>query len=152
MTTVDPEITLEELPPRQSQTKSSLDSASARDDDPILQASHAADSDLPEGGYGWVVVGGCAVIAWWVTGTTYAWGVVQGALVDEGVSSPAVLSFVGSLATSLLAALAIVNSRVLRSLGPQRTGVLSILCLSIAELSSSFAVTKIGGFLRLRGR
>lgn len=33
----------------------------------ILEASRLADSAVPDGGYGWVVLGGCAVIAWWVS-------------------------------------------------------------------------------------
>lgn len=68
--------------------------------DPILQASRINDSNVPEGGYSWTVVISCAVVAWWAIGTHYAWGVTQSALVDEGVSTPSTLSFVGSLAAS----------------------------------------------------
>lgn len=35
--------------------------------DDVLEASRLADSVVPDGGYGWVVVGACAVIAWWVS-------------------------------------------------------------------------------------
>lgn len=35
--------------------------------DNVLEASRLADSAVPDGGYGWVVVGACAVIAWWVS-------------------------------------------------------------------------------------
>ncbi|KXH67616.1 major facilitator superfamily transporter [Colletotrichum salicis] len=94
--------------------------------DPILQASREADSTVPEGGYGWVVVGGCFVVAWWIIGTSYSWGVIQGALIEDGLGTPAVLSFVGSLAAALISALAIVNSRVMRRIGPRRTGLLGI--------------------------
>lgn len=37
----------------------------------ILEASRLADSAVPDGGYGWVVLGGCAVIAWWVSSSVY---------------------------------------------------------------------------------
>lgn len=37
----------------------------------ILEASRLADSAVPDGGYGWVVLGGCAVIAWWVSISVY---------------------------------------------------------------------------------
>jgi hypothetical protein len=138
-------IVLENLrpPPQLRQTSRAKTPDLPGPEDPILQASREADSAVPDGGYGWVVVGGCATIAWWVVGTTYAWGVIQGALVEDGVSSPAVLSFVGSLAASMIAALAIVNSRVMRTLGPRWTGVLSILLVGISEFSSSFAVKNI---------
>ena len=121
------------------------------DGDPILQASRAADSAVPEGGYGWVVVGGCAVLCWWVVGTTYAWGIIQGALVEAGLSSPAVLSFGGSLAVALIAALAIVNARVMRFLGPQRTGLLSIILIALSELLSSFVTENVGGLFATSG-
>ncbi|EXK25518.1 hypothetical protein FOMG_17819 [Fusarium oxysporum f. sp. melonis 26406] len=32
-------------------------------DDPALEASRIADSTVPDGGYGWVVIGACAVVA-----------------------------------------------------------------------------------------
>ena len=35
-------------------------------DDDILQASRVADSTVPDGGYGWAVIFGCAVMTWWV--------------------------------------------------------------------------------------
>lgn len=35
--------------------------------DDVLEASRLADSEVPDGGYGWVVLTGCAVLAWWVS-------------------------------------------------------------------------------------
>nr|XP_036576013.1 monocarboxylate permease [Colletotrichum truncatum]KAF6782684.1 monocarboxylate permease [Colletotrichum truncatum] len=119
--------------------------------DPILQASRLADSSVPEGGYGWVVVTGCFIMAWWIIGTSYSWGVIQSALVDEGLSTPAVLSFVGSLAAALISALAIVNSRVMRRFGPQRTGLLGITLMGLSEVLSSFAVKNIGALFATSG-
>lgn len=45
---------------------SNEESQNASSDD-ILEASRLADSAVPEGGYGWVAVGACAVISWWVS-------------------------------------------------------------------------------------
>ena len=39
----------------------------------IFAASRLADSTVPEGGYGWVVIFGCSVITFWFVGTTYSW-------------------------------------------------------------------------------
>ncbi|GJC99016.1 major facilitator superfamily transporter [Colletotrichum higginsianum] len=119
--------------------------------DPILRASREADSAVPEGGYGWVVVTGCFVIAWWIIGTSYSWGVIQSALIDDGLATPAVLSFVGSLAAALISALAIVNSRVMRRIGPRRTGLLGIALLGLSELLSSFAVKNVGAMFATSG-
>lgn len=38
----------------------------ASDVDSVLEASRVADTAVPEGGYGWVVVAGLTVVAWWV--------------------------------------------------------------------------------------
>ena len=39
----------------------------------IFAASRLADSTVPEGGYGWVVIFACSVITFWFVGTTYSW-------------------------------------------------------------------------------
>ncbi|KAK1509235.1 major facilitator superfamily transporter [Colletotrichum costaricense] len=147
-------IELHPLPANVSQKPSPFPSTSQNVDDatdPILQASREADSTVPEGGYGWVVVGGCFVVAWWIIGTSYSWGVIQGALIEDGLGTPAVLSFVGSLAAALISALAIVNSRVMRRIGPRKTGFLGISLLGVSELLSSFAVKNVGAMFATSG-
>lgn len=119
--------------------------------DPMLQASRLADTAVPEGGYGWVVVGSCAVVAWWFIGTPYSWGVIQGALVEEGLSSPAVLSFVGSLAATLISAMAIVNSKLVRLLGARGTGMLGISLTGLSEILSGFATKNIAALFATSG-
>jgi hypothetical protein len=121
------------------------------DEDPILAASRLADSSVPDGGYGWVVVFGCAIVTWWFVGTSYSWGVMQGALVKQGLSSPATLSFVGSLSAALISALAIVNGRVVRRLGARKTALLGVMLLGFSELMSSFAVTNVAGLFVTSG-
>ncbi|PNP40731.1 major facilitator superfamily transporter [Trichoderma gamsii] len=117
----------------------------------ILEASRLADSAVPDGGYGWVVLGGCAVIAWWFVGTGYSWGVMQGALVEKGLSTPATLSYVGSLATAIIAFLAIVNARIIRAIGAQKTGMLGILILGVSEILSGFTVNSLPGLFITSG-
>jgi hypothetical protein len=122
-----------------------------REHDPILQASRLGDNEAPDGGHGWVVVAGCATLAWWMIGTPYSWGVIQTVLIEEGVSNPSVLSFVGSLAAALFASLAIVNSRVMRLLGAQKTAALGILLLGLSSLLSSFVYTHVGALFCTSG-
>ncbi|TDZ36027.1 Aspyridones efflux protein apdF [Colletotrichum spinosum] len=145
-------IELTPLPPQATQKLSgSVRTTGDDSDDPVLQASRVADSSVPEGGYGWVAVAGCFVIAWWVIGTSYSWGVIQAALIDDGLSTPAVLSFVGSLATALISALAIVNGRVMRRLGPRRTGLIGVTLMGLSEVLSSFAVKNVGALFATSG-
>lgn len=136
---------------REVPTRSLQDGADADDVDPVLRASQLADSEVPEGGYGWVVVGCCAVLSWWVIGTSYSWGVIQGALVEDGLSTTATLSFVGSLGPTMLAAVAILNSRIMRALGARNTGLLGISLVGCAEILSGFAVESLPGLFVTEG-
>ncbi|KAI0516757.1 major facilitator superfamily domain-containing protein [Xylaria bambusicola] len=119
--------------------------------DPVLEASRLADSDVPDGGYGWVVVASCAVLSWWTIGTSYSWGVIQGYLVEDGLSTPAVLSFVGALGPTLLAAVAILNSRIMRMIGVRYTGMLGIFLIGLAEILAGFAVNSVPGLFITEG-
>ncbi|RYO82076.1 hypothetical protein DL764_009666 [Monosporascus ibericus] len=132
-----PTATHRELPNSSDRGSSDLD--------PVLQASQQADSEVPDGGYGWVVVMSCAILSWWVIGTSYSWGVIQGALVEGGLSTPATLSFVGSLGPTLLGGIAILNSRIMRAIGARNTILLGISLVGVAEILSSFTVKSLPG-------
>lgn len=125
--------------------------AAKRHDDPVLAASQAADMTVPDGEYGWVIVGACAVVVWWAIGTTYSWGVLQEALVAQGLSSPAVLSFIGGLDAALISALAIVNSRLIRSLGVRTTCLCGVTLMGMSEILSGFAVKNLGALFFTSG-
>jgi hypothetical protein len=40
-----------------------------QDDNDILEASRLADSTVPDGGVGWVVIAACGVVTFWFVGT-----------------------------------------------------------------------------------
>ncbi|KAJ6476111.1 major facilitator superfamily domain-containing protein [Mycena sanguinolenta] len=101
--------------------------------------------DIPDGGYGWTVLFGCAIITFWFTGISYSWGILQAALVKQGLSSPSTLSFVGSTTTACISGLAVINARVIRFLGARRTALLGIFLLGSGEILSGFASENIGG-------
>ena len=63
--------------------------------DDVAEASRLVDAGVPEGGYGWVAVAGGGMMCFWYVGLTYCWGVIQSALVKEGLASASTLSFVG---------------------------------------------------------
>jgi len=120
-------------------------------EDPVLLASRVADSTVPDGGYGWAVVGGSAVLMWWAVGTTYSWGVIQEALVSQGLSSPGILAFIGSLSATLVAVLGIVNSRIMRLLGARRAALLGVSFVGGSEIISSFATENLGAMFFTAG-
>ena len=133
--------------PYMADTKHEADSST----DEILKASRLADSTVPDGGYGWVIVGSGAVMLWWALGTTYAWGVMQRALVEDGLSTPATLSFIGSLNAALMSVLAIINSRLMRAIGMRNTAVLGVAVMGGSEILSSFAVKNLGALFFTSG-
>ncbi|KAK7423244.1 hypothetical protein QQZ08_009140 [Neonectria magnoliae] len=89
--------------------------------DPVLEASRLVDLEAPDGGRGWVVVAGCAVPIYWFMGTSYSWGVIQNALVEDDVGSAASLSFVGSVATAMTSAMALITVKISGLLGSRYT-------------------------------
>lgn len=114
-------------------------------EDAIMQASLAADSEVPEGGYGWVIILACALLCFWFVGTTYCWGVFQAALVQQGVSSASTLAFVGSLTTACISFLAVINARILRKLGPRLAAMLGMSLFGLGEVLAGFMTTNIVG-------
>ncbi|KAJ5821466.1 Major facilitator superfamily domain general substrate transporter [Penicillium rubens] len=110
-----------------------------------------ADSQVPDGGEGWVVILGCAVVTWWFIGTSYCWGILQAALVKEGVSTSSTLAFVGSLATACISFLGILNARIIRKLGTRRSALAGVLFLGLGEVLSGFSAMNIGGLFATAG-
>lgn len=86
-----------------------------------------------------------------MVGTSYCWGVLQAALVAQNLSSPSTLSFVGSLWITCIALLALVNARLIRALGAQKTGLLGIGLLGLGELASSFSTKNVAGLFATTG-
>jgi hypothetical protein len=114
-------------------------------EDEIAALSQAADSAVPEGGYGWVVVTCCAIIMFFFTGLNYSWGVAQAALVEQGTGSASTLAFVGSVDVTCIAAFAIINARVLRVLGARKTALLGIGLEGLGMFLASFTTHNIAG-------
>ncbi|KAJ7868783.1 major facilitator superfamily domain-containing protein [Mycena olivaceomarginata] len=105
----------------------------------------AHESQVPDGGHGsWAVVFGCAVLTWWFVGSTYSWGLMQAALVKQGLSSASTLSFVGSSTAACISALGLINARVIRFLGARRTALLGISLIGLGQILSGFATLNIG--------
>lgn len=130
---------------------SNSDSRRQPSPDELLEESRLVDSTAPDGGYGWVIVASGAVLLWWSVGATYAWGVMQKALADRGLSGPATLSFVGSLGAALVSVFAIANAWLVRRVGARRTGMLGVALMSASEILSGFAVKNVGALFFTSG-
>ncbi|KAE8149076.1 MFS general substrate transporter [Aspergillus avenaceus] len=127
------------------------DTATPPDPDEVIQASLLADAEVPDGGYGWIVIFGCAVFTWWFIGTAYCWGILQAALVKNGVSSSSTLSFVGSLAPACISFLGILNANIIRKIGTRISALLGIFLLGLGEVLSGFVTSNIGGLFATAG-
>lgn len=119
--------------------------------DAIMHASLLADSEVPDGGYGWVVVFSGAVIFWWFMGSVYTWGVMQAALVEQKNYQPATLSFVGSMVPALGATLAIPNATLIRKVGARVTGLSGVFLLGLGSILAGFAVDSLPGLFMTWG-
>ena len=119
--------------------------------DAIIAESRIADAAVPEGGYGWVVIAACSVLCFWFVGTSYAWGVIQAALVKENVSTPASLSFVGSLTAACISFLALANARLMRKIGGRNTALAGVMFLGTGGIMSGFTTKNLGGLFFTTG-
>lgn len=108
-----------------------------------MRDSLIADSEVPDGGYGWVVIFACAVVTWWFVGVAYTWGVLQAALVDRKDYSPAVLAFVGSLSVACNSLLGVLHTIMIRKIGLQRTALLGVFLLGCGSILSGLATESI---------
>jgi hypothetical protein len=81
----------------------------------------------------WAGMGACNCVlhrgSLWCAGTSFSWGVIEDAVVLEGVGYLATLSFVSPLITGLISALAIINACLILWLGSYRTAILAVLVL-----------------------
>lgn len=109
------------------------------------------DLAVPDGGYGWVAITACAVICFWFVGTTYCWGVIQGALVAGGLASASTLAWIGSLTIASNSIFAMVSAKVLQRIGSRATAVLGVCFLAGGEGLSGFTVDHVGGLFVTAG-
>lgn len=119
--------------------------------DAVIAESRIADAQVPEGGYGWTVIFACSVLCFWFVGTPYSWGVIQAALVKEHVSTPASLSFVGSLTAACISFLALANARLIRWIGGRNTAFAGMALLGGGGILSSFSTKNLGGLFFTTG-
>lgn len=143
----------EDAPPDASSTHPITSRSAAFDPavDAIIAESLLADSQVPDGGYGWVVIFACSILTFWFVGTSYSWGIIQAALLKEKLGSPGTLSFVGSLTTACISFFALVNARLIRAIGGRSTGLLGVALGGGGTVLSGFATKNIGALFFTSG-
>lgn len=120
-------------------------------EDEVMQQSLIADSQVPDGGYGWILICACAVVTWWFVGASYTWGVMQAELVEKKGYSSSTLAFVGSLCPACISLLAVPNARLIRLIGARITACLGIFLLGLGSILSGFATDSIVGLFMTWG-
>jgi hypothetical protein len=143
--TITAEIQLQPLRRiRQADSTNRSNAVTTNDSPNIIQESLIADSQVPEGGYGWWVVFACAFLNFWGIGICYGWGIFQAALVEQGVSSPSTLAFVGSLMVAGTPFWGVFVARAVRKLGARLSAFVAVGFLSSGAILSSFATRSVG--------
>ncbi|KAK7521834.1 major facilitator superfamily domain-containing protein [Phyllosticta citriasiana] len=90
----------------------------------FVEASRLADANVPEGGYGWVVVAAGAVLAWWFIGTPF---------LDSGLQCH------------------FRAGRVLRWIGSRPTAFIGVTLLSGGQILSGFCTHSVPGLFICTG-
>lgn len=84
-------------------------------------------------------------------GSTYSFGVIQAALVREGLAPPSTLAFVGSLANACLSIFAIPNSNLIKRYGAKRVLMAGLTIKGVSEIIASFTTTNVAGLFVTSG-
>lgn len=117
------------------------------------QAPAGAVEAIPDGGYGWTVVGSCAFLLFWLNGYTTSWGVLQAALLESSMLEVDVrtVTFVGSLYMAGMVAFSLASVRLIRTLGTCHTSVAAMLLYGLGPILASFTLGNIGGLFVTAG-
>ncbi|KAF8830601.1 hypothetical protein HHX47_DHR2001140 [Lentinula edodes] len=107
--------------------------------------------EMPEGGYGWVVVASCSMIMFFAVGGFYSWGVIQAQLAAESIAPNSTLAFIGSLGVSFIAFGAIFMGRLIRWICARNAGFLSCLLMGGGQILSSASSKNVGGLFVTNG-
>jgi hypothetical protein len=144
-----------ELDPRDGEhdpdTHSLVSAQSTSNVNDVSAAPSFSDATVPDGGFGWIIVLGCAVQTFIFYGITSSWGIFQASLVDQELAGSATLSFVGSVTVTCAAILALAGARILRLLGSRTTSILGILLLATGQIFSVFTTNNVGGLFVTAG-
>jgi hypothetical protein len=107
--------------------------------------------DVPDGGYGWVVVFACSVITFFFVGLSYSWGIIQAKLASEHLAPDSTLAFIGSTTVAFVSFGAIINARLIWLLGTRNAALLACSLLGIGPILSGWSKESVGGLFVTNG-
>jgi MCP family monocarboxylic acid transporter-like MFS transporter 3 len=120
------------------------------DDEASLHAN--AFSAVPDGGWNaWSSVIASALFTFWFNGLSNSWGVMQAALLKQGLTTTATLSFVGSLSITCCMVFNLLSLRFIRLVGARKAALLGITMLGLGQLLSGFTTGNIAGLFMTAG-
>lgn len=108
---------------------------------------------IPDGGYGWTIVGACSLLLFWIMGYTTAWGVLQTALVKASPTRLDVrtVTFVGSLYMACMVAFGPISIRLMAWFGLRYTLLTSVILFGVGMICTSFTLDYLGGLFCVAG-
>lgn len=116
------------------------------DDEATLREGTVSVSAIPDGGWSaWSSVIASSVFAFWINGISNVWGVMQAALLKQGLTSTSTLSFVGSLSITICVVLSLLSVRFMRLIGARNAVLVGITMLGLGQLAAGFTTSNIAG-------
>lgn len=113
---------------------------------------HATEA-IPDGGYGWTIVGACFVLIFWLNGHTTAWGVLQTAIVKSAIVDTNIrtITFVGSLYMACMVAFGVLSVQISRKYGVRSSNIAAVTLFGTGLIALSFALSNLGGLFCIGG-
>jgi MCP family monocarboxylic acid transporter-like MFS transporter 3 len=110
-------------------------------------------SAIPDGGYGWVIVGAAFLTTFCHNGIINCWGVLQAALLDSTLSHipPSTLAYVGSLALGGGALYGLAAVRMMCWFGSHTTILVGVFLMGMSLIGASFSTTNLAGLFGTAG-
>ncbi|KAI3588003.1 major facilitator superfamily domain-containing protein [Fusarium oxysporum f. sp. albedinis] len=112
-----------------------------------------ATSAIPDGGYGWTIVGSCFTLLFWINGYTTAWGVLQAAIVQSPRlhTNIRTITFVGSLYMACMVAFGLISVRLSREYGIRITSLVATIFFGSGLIITSFTLEHLAGLFCIAG-
>ncbi|KAK5116823.1 hypothetical protein LTR85_009083 [Meristemomyces frigidus] len=148
-TATELELEIQSEPQVQAFTSDTVDISAAQPSSDTANVTTA----VPDGGYGWIVVLSCSIITFHFNGLMGSWGVLQSHLLEtdlQGVPT-STITFVGSLAITLVVAFGLVGNRLTQLMGARMSALAGVTILGLAEIISGSTTSQIGGLFGTSG-
>ncbi|KAI6891439.1 hypothetical protein KC318_g13774 [Hortaea werneckii] len=110
-------------------------------------------TQVPDGGYGWVIVSCCSLFTFHFNGLNGSWGILQNHLLEKHLPSVPTytIAFVGSLALATEVAFGVLSARLVSWIGFRTAAIAGVLILGLSEVFSGFATSSVGGLFGTSG-